>query len=254
MRFYTVLAHYASNEEIIKEVMCLGNNVNVSENQKRFTPQNFANLLKFWDNVQTENPNQWRIPLSLRSQLMRSAIYSLVQNFATSGMQNVHVGLLSKIVHEYWLNNYLDFRDDEQQNTLVSSGLGFVLTDRQFHQKPEPAVLKAIINWFRDNNESLTYHYASQHSHLNPNAFGGIFDNIVAFCFLEKYGTTLEDIPLFKQTPIPFLTRAFQLQALRLEKQNLNDYIQLDNSSLMVCCCRNSFHLRNLNRIDFIMF
>jgi hypothetical protein len=236
MRFYTKLAGYASDKEILNKLQVVSNNnVNILENQQSFTPSTFSELLKLWEDVQTKNPTTISIEFLRNHHKKDATIYSLVDRYASTKPIGNKIGDLSKIVTQYWLYNFVQ-TSPEETNILISSGLGFVLEDPQRRQQPEPAVLKAIINWFRDKNESLTYHYASQHSHLNPVAFGGIFDNIVAFCFLEKYGTILEDIPLFKQTQIPFLTRAFQLQALRLEKRNLNDYIQFDNSSFMVCC------------------
>jgi hypothetical protein len=227
MRFYTTLADLATNKEILEFIGFPGNNTNTPKCKKDTSPQTFTKLLDLWETIETKTQTQWENVPSRLSNYIYKPIYNVVSRFASKPPFEDNRTLLSRIATDYWLGNIV-MLDPEQGNALLSSGVGFILAAGEgiTQGQPEPVVLKAIFNWFRDNNESMAYYYAKNRDDSEAQEFGGIFDKIVAVCLLELQGKILKKIPLFNE--VSFLTDDFKLEASHLEKCLLSQYFQFD--------------------------
>lgn len=157
-------------------------------------------------------------------------IYLLVKSFDEH--RPLAKKTLSKIIVEHWMYGYSKISDQET-NDILQAGLGFPPEPPNEIQRLEPMVFKAILNWFRDINESIVYYYAMQNKDLSAKQFGELFDDIVAVSILEMQGTTLKNIPLFND--IDLLTDNFKLEATRLEKCFFSEYLQRDKFYEAVC-------------------
>jgi hypothetical protein len=156
-------------------------------------------------------------------------------------------GDLAQIVTDYWINSRVNIKDEEKLDKLVESGLGLPLIYDDGHLEPEPAVLKAIVNWFHDHNLSISRYYAEQYKKEQPQIFGSGFDNTVGISILELRGKTLEDIPLFEEANISFLTlSSYKFDASILKsKLFFSEYLTRSDTEAMVSFNKFFFKKRN---------
>jgi hypothetical protein len=197
--------------------------------QPQFTPQTFKNLLKFWEDVQTKSADKWPIEPSEIPEESHRTLYSLIDSYVSQQVENIQI--LSKIISDHWINGYIELPPSgalasDKEDQIVTAGLGFPLKTRQnqqIYRELEPAIFKALFNWFRDTNNSIAYYYAFDKRNLDSQTFGREFDRIVAISFLELYGKPFQEIPLFNNANISFLTPSHKFEATRLLYKNLPD-------------------------------
>jgi hypothetical protein len=171
-----------------------------------------------------------------------SELYSLVKRYANITPWDTHRDHLAQIVAEYWLKSRVDI-EEETLEKLVASGIGLPLRYDDGHVEPEPAVLKAIVNWFHDHHLSVSGYYAKELKQKKPQIFGIEFDQIVGISILELRGKTLEDIPLFNEANISFLTlSSYKFEASILERKLFfSQYLTRSDTETMVSLNKFSF-------------